>query len=370
MKIGFVLDDTLDSSDGVQQYVLTLGTWLAAQQHEVHYLVGETSRTDLANVHSLSRNTRVHFNGNRMSIPLPASGRRIKQLLRELNLDIIHIQMPYSPMMGAKVIRTAPAATARVGTFHILPFGRLQRWGSKLLCLWLRPSLQQLKMVFSVSQPAQQFAQSLGISSVVLPNVVDTQRFAGGKQLKRYKKQFTVVFLGRLVERKGCKEFLRAVQLLARDASIPNLKVVICGAGPQLEALQAWVSKNKLESIVEFVGFVSETEKIDYLHSADVAIFPSLGGESFGIVLIEAMAAGAGVVLGGNNAGYSSVLRDSPESIIDPRNTQETAAKIQQVYDDATFAKRLHGQQQKMVIEYDVATVGKKLVSYYKEVQS
>ena len=67
MKIGFVLDDSLDKSDGVQQYVLTLGHWLHSQGHEVHYLVGQTERTDIQNVHSLSKNVRAKFNQNRMS---------------------------------------------------------------------------------------------------------------------------------------------------------------------------------------------------------------------------------------------------------------------------------------------------------------
>jgi phosphatidylinositol alpha-mannosyltransferase len=82
LKVGLVLDDSLDSTDGVQQYVLTVGAWLTSQGHEVHYLVGKTTRTDLPNIHSLSRNIRVRYNGNRLSIPLPASKRRLRQVLR------------------------------------------------------------------------------------------------------------------------------------------------------------------------------------------------------------------------------------------------------------------------------------------------
>jgi phosphatidylinositol alpha-mannosyltransferase len=72
LTIGFVFDDSLDKPDGVQQYVLTLGDWMKKQGHSVHYLVGATTRDDIANVHSLSRNMRVAFNGNRMSVPLPS----------------------------------------------------------------------------------------------------------------------------------------------------------------------------------------------------------------------------------------------------------------------------------------------------------
>ena len=70
LRIGLVLDDTLDTTDGVQQYVLTLGKWLSQHGHEVHYLVGESRRDDIANIHSMARNIKVRFNRNRLSIPL------------------------------------------------------------------------------------------------------------------------------------------------------------------------------------------------------------------------------------------------------------------------------------------------------------
>ncbi len=94
LKIGFVLDDSLDSTDGVQQYMLTMGRWLQKKGHEVHYLVGHTRRPDIANIHSLSRNITVRFNQNRMSIPLGASRRHIKQVLMREQFDVLHVQMP------------------------------------------------------------------------------------------------------------------------------------------------------------------------------------------------------------------------------------------------------------------------------------
>lgn len=366
MKIGFVLDDTLDSSDGVQQYILTLGDWLRAQKHEVHYLVGQSARTDVPNVHSLSRNIGVRFNGNRMSIPLPASNKRIKALLQTESFDVLHVQMPYSPAMGAKVIRHAPQKTRLIGTFHILPFGWLQRWGSKLLFWYQRPSLHKLQQVLSVSLPAQTFAMQLGVSSDVLPNVVASKHFSAGEKLAAYDKNFTIVFLGRLVERKGCQELLHIINDLAQRSAIPSLKVVICGAGAQLEHLQRWVVEHSLVDIVEFKGFISERQKADYLKTADLAVFPSLGGESFGIVLIEAMASGSGVVLGGNNPGYMSVLHEVPETIFDPRDTTKSSQLIETLCNDKKLRQQLHKQQQELVKKYDVAVVGKKLLSYYQ----
>jgi len=133
LKIGFVLDDTLDTPDGVQQYVLTVGTWLSEQGHEVHYLVGESTRQDIGNVHSMARNVKVRFNKNRLSIPLPTSKTLIAEKLAELNLDILHVQMPYSPMFAGRVIHAAPTGTKIIGTFHIVPASWLHSAGARSL---------------------------------------------------------------------------------------------------------------------------------------------------------------------------------------------------------------------------------------------
>ena len=104
MKIALVLDDSLDKPDGVQQYVLTLGSWLTSQKHEVHYLVGATSRKDIPNVHSLSANMRVRFNKNRASMPMIANRKAIRALTEKEKFDVLHVQMPYSPLLAGKII--------------------------------------------------------------------------------------------------------------------------------------------------------------------------------------------------------------------------------------------------------------------------
>src|SRR3989344_2354655 len=124
MKIGFVLDDGFDRLDGVQQYMLTNGEWLNKQGHEIHYLVGETARDDIPNLHSLSKNLKVRFNKNRVSIPVRVYKKRILKLLSNEKFDVLHIQMPFSPMLSGYVVRNAPKHTAVVGTFHIAPYGK------------------------------------------------------------------------------------------------------------------------------------------------------------------------------------------------------------------------------------------------------
>lgn len=364
MKIGFVLDDSLDRGDGVQQYILTLGVWLSQYGHDVHYLVGETKTKVIPNVHPLTDNISVRFNGNRMSIPLPADKSRIKAVLEKEKFDVLHIQMPYSPWMAGKVIRYAPADTALVGTFHIMPFGRLQSLGAKALARWTRRTTRKLERVWSVSEPAQEFASSLGIESQIMPNVIDLKRFQKATA-KPPKDEFTIAFLGRLVERKGCLELLKAAEVLFLN-KVP-IKVVIGGTGPQETMLKDWVRRKKMTKVVRFVGFVDEKDKPNFLAAANIAVFPSLGGESFGIVLLEAMAAGSQVVLAGNNAGYQSVMGSIPDAMVEPHNTMAFVAQLKRLYEDPALRQRLHQKQQALVAQYDISLIAKKLVSYYQD---
>ena len=196
MKIGFVLDDTLDSTDGVQQYVLILGDWFVRNGHKVHYLVGESNRTDVPNIHSLTKNVKVKFNKNRMSIPLPANKARIKELLDDLKLDVIHVQMPYSPQMAARVINHVKPETGIVATFHILPFSKKERLATKLLAKSVPKSSSRISDVISVSKPAAQFAKSsYGVDSTIIPNPIVLPK---KQPLKKDTKTVKIVYLGKI----------------------------------------------------------------------------------------------------------------------------------------------------------------------------
>lgn len=368
MKIGFVLDDGLNKPDGVQQYILMLGAYMHKRGHEVHYLVGETKRSDIQNLHSLAKNIRVHFNGNSLTIPLPASGKKIKQLLQQEQFDVLHVQTPYSPFMGEKVVRRAAPETAVVGTFHILPFGVLARVATRLLGLVLWRSLRRFDGFLSVSQPAARFAkQTFGITSTIVPNVVDVAAFRSVKKTSANKRTLKVVFVGRLVERKGCRQLIAALIHLRQSGQLNDaLKLEICGEGPLKASLQVMVNEAGLTKYVTFHGFVSEAKKIKVLQQADIAVFPALAGESFGIVLLEAMAAGRPIVLGGNNPGYRSVLADTPEALIEPAQPEVLAKQLQTFLASPVKREQLYVKQQKLVQRFDIEVVGKQIEQFYR----
>lgn len=362
-----VLDDGLDNPDGVQQYILDVGRWLKLQGHSVDYLVGQTKRTDIDDVYSMSRNFGVTSNGNSMSIPLPSSSRSIKQHFKDHKYDVLHVQTPYSPFMGAKCIKYVDKSTAVIGTFHIMPNSRLISFANNLLGIWLHKSLKRFDKMLSVSTAAQKFAkQSFRIDSNVLPNVVDYARFSQANIRSEFDDEtVNILFLGRLVPRKGCLTLLEAVKKLSETKDLPKYRVIICGKGPLDKELRDFVAANQLDSVVKFEGFVSEADKPSYYASADIAAFPSIAGESFGIVLIEAMAAGS-AVLAASNPGYASVLEPFENALFEPKDSDALASKLHKLITDSVYRKECAIKQADYAKQFDINTVGAMLVAIYE----
>lgn len=370
LKVGFIVDDTLDKPDGVQQYVLAVGRWLAAHGHDVHYIVGQSMRTDVAHVHSMSKNVAVRFNGNHLSMPLPASRQAIAELLRQQAFDVLHVQTPHSPFMAQRIIMQAPDATAIVSTFHILPHTALAAHLSKALRLLLRPSLRRIDAFIAVSSAAAEFArQSLGVHAAVLPNTIDVQPFRRAKAFARYRDKPLIVYLGRLEERKGCIYLLRAIDYMVNTSHYNEpFRVIICGKGPERNSLELYVRQHGLQDIVHFEGFVSEADKPRYLASADVVVYPSTSGESFGIVLLEGMAASRGIVLAGDNPGYASVMEPFPSQLLDVRNTNTFATLLVRSLRDGKLRQAASRSQKQYAQGYDISTVGPQILSVYRSI--
>jgi phosphatidylinositol alpha-mannosyltransferase len=366
LKIGFVLDVSLDTTDGVQQYVLGVGEWLRTQGYDVHYLVGNTLRTDITNVHNMGRNVTVRFNGNATGTPLPASTRKIREMLTTEQFDILHVQLPYSPFLAHKIIMNAPDQTAIVGTFHILPHSWVAAAGSKLLYYWTWRSWKKFDAIFSVSTAAQVFARrTFHVVSDVVPNVIYYQDFANAKPFE--KAMPTILFLGRLVPRKGCLTLLQAVKILQTDSVVPDFNVLICGRGRLEAELKAYAAAERLERVA-FTGFVTEENKPRYYATSDISVFPSNGGESFGIVLLEAMASGQAAVLAGDNAGYRAVLEDRPELLFPPKDSIRLAEKLKHylMHEEDRCVDAAWGKT--YTAGFDVNIVGTELLKRYNKV--
>lgn len=365
LKIGLVIDDSLDKPDGVQQYVLTLGAWLANTGHEVHYIT-TVSNVSLPRVHELSKVIKTKFNGNSGGTPLPVSTRRVKRLLRDEDFDVLHIQMPYSPFLAGKLIKHAPEKCRVIGTFHIFPETKLVSFATRLLGIWVRHQLKRFDACMSVSTAAQEFARrSFGLETVVVPNMVDVQHFTV-RAPKKSKKRTEIVFLGRLVGRKGCMQLLQAINYITtHQLTDKPFHVTVGGKGILRQQCEDYVSTQSLNSFISFTGFVPEADKPNFLAQADIAVFPSLGGESFGISLLEAMAAVPGVVLAGDNAGYRTVMAGLERQLIQPTDIASFADILVEHIEDPKQRSTAQQAQYKHVQQYDTPVVAKTIVDLY-----
>jgi len=370
MKIALVLDDSIDRPDGVQQYVRSLESYLTRVGHEVHIICSVSESTD-PRVHSLARNAAVSFNGNALKTPLPAPRAAIRSLLEREMFDVIHVQTPHSPFFAGRVVEEARKLQARsvriAGTFLILPDSKLSALATRGLGVLLRRNVRKFDAFASLTEPAAVFArESLGIESVVIPAGVDIAAFQAAVHTPRPSRgaddKLVLAFLGRLVDRKGVLELLTALSLLSAEV-LARLDVRIGGRGPLLADAEALVAKQGLGEVVTFAGFVAEEDKPQFFADADIAVFPATGGESFGIVLIEAMASGAGVVVAGANPGYLSVINDRPEVSVDATDAAAFAAALDLLIADPALRAELHVEQQEHVKRFDLTAVGERIVS-------
>ncbi len=367
LKIGILFDDSLDRPDGVQQYIMRVAEEMTRRGHEVHFLVGETKRTDLPNLHSLVTNMAVSFNGNSMTMPRSIDPKLLKAFLAEHHFDVVHVQAPYSPFFAGKFISELPGNTAVVGTFHILPYSLPVKWANRGLALLNKPTAKRINKMMSVSPPAKDFAKEIyDIDSVVVPNPIDVSDFMIEESAENDMPH--IVFLGRLVPRKGARQLLEAVKKIVDDNLFAEaFRVTIAGKGDQLDELQAFSKAVGGRVVFNFPGFIDEADKPSLLQSGDIVALPSISGESFGISVVEALASSRGAVLAGNNPGYASVLHGLTDCLVDPLDTDSFAKKIANLLADRSLRSILSERQKMYAEQFDIEIVGDKIEDIYRQ---
>lgn len=363
LRIGLVYDDTIDRFGGIGLYVTTLGRAFTARGHHVEYLIGRSTMTEVdgAPVHSLARNVGVRFNGNELSMPLLTSGRRLDRTIAAGDYDVLHVQVPYSPIMAGRLVRRASDHCAVVGTYHVASERLLPQLGARALRVLKLPSAGRFDDMISVSDTAARFARrwSRLDAGHVIPNALARDPACVPPQSVR---GADIVFVGRLVPRKGVHELVAAV--LQHNATAPRAaSLAILGDGPLRRSLELRIARRRDESI-RLVGAVDDATKRAYLAQARIACFPSMYGESFGIVIPEALAAGAEMVLGGDNPGYRELLRD-PAALIDPTDTSVFAARLAALLDDAEQRRAIGARQQRILDLCDADTVADDVLAMY-----
>jgi phosphatidylinositol alpha-mannosyltransferase len=366
LRIGLVIDDGLDRPDGVQQIVLTLGRRLTALGHEVHYLTSSTERTDLANLHVLGRTLAVRFNGNRLGTPLPASRAAVRRLLAEVPFDVLHVTMPYSPVLAGRVVSAAHPRTAVVGSFVIYPQDALTRWGIRALGAVERRRLRRFDSITALSTAAaESVREAYGRDVAVIGGPVELAGVPAPAAVREEGAPVRIVFLGRLVERKGPRELLAAVAAMPRTERPWTL--TLAGRGPLLADLQERARAAGIADRVDFPGFVAEEDKAALLGGADVVALPSTGGESFGMSVVEALADAGGVVLAGDNPGYRTPMAGLEDQLVDPRDTAAFARTLARWVDDPAARRAAQDPQRAAAQRFEAGEITRQTLAWYDQ---
>ena len=314
MRIVQICPYSWDAPGGVQAHVRQLSRHLARRGHEVLVLTpGDEPATD-DHVQIVGRPVRVPFNGS--VVPLcfsAASGAQVRSALDRFAPDIVHVHEPLAP--STSMLGTFSAKAPVVATFHAY-YGHesLHAHMYSAVAPLLRPIWRRLACRIAVSQAAASCVGSrMGTDRLrVIPNGIDIDHFerAGPADLPPGRK---LLFVGRLERRKGLPVALRAFADLA--TKLPDLTMLVIGEGPDREAVDEL--PDDLRGRVSMLGYLHGEALPTYHAAADVFIASATGQESFGIVLIEAMAAGLPVVAS-DIPGYREVVRAGVEGLLVP----------------------------------------------------
>lgn len=317
MKIGLVCPYDLFRGGGVQEHILAQHRELTRRGHEVRILTPRPRKN-----HNQPPKDML-FVGNSAQVKTPISTslelgismerKQIDSLLEAEQFDLLHVHEPEVPLLGSQII--ARAQVPIVATFHAIhPETRTAKTIEALRVPYSRSIFSKINAMTAVSDVAAGFARSQTEEKIrIIPNGIDLKKYRWSDK----KDKNVIVYVGRLERRKGVKYLLCAFERLVK--LYPELELRIIGDGPLKKRLQDLVRSHHIPN-VSFLGFISDTEKIEQMRSASLFVSPALFGESFGIVLLEAMALGTPLVAG-DNPGYASVMRGSGKlSLTNPRD--------------------------------------------------
>ena len=287
---------------------------------------------------------------------------RIKELLRRENFDVIHLHEPFAGSVTANVLSLAASSNSvTIGTFHSYRGTRLYGVGGKRLAM---PYFRKLQGRIAVSQPAYQFiSRHFPGQYEIIPNGIQVDDFANAIPFPHLKDgKINLLFVGRLEKRKGLKYLLSAYSKPKWDW--PNLRLLVLGPGKPDEDSYRIMSERNLQDVV-FLGRVTDKEKARYYKSADIYCSPATGRESFGIVLLEAMAAGRPVVAS-DIEGYSSVMTHGREGLlVPPKKDDALADAISVLLKDPGLRASLGANGRRKADEYRRESVAGQVLDYY-----
>lgn len=364
MKIALISPYDFSYPGGVTVHISHLFQHFTGKGHQVKILAPSSLPDNPPNFISLGRPVPVPSGGSvaRVSLSIWLQP-KLRQFLDQEAFDVVHLHEPLAPILPLTVLHSSHALN--VGTFHAFHGkARLYGLGRTILSQWM----EMLDGRIAVSRPAMEYVcRYFPGQYEIIPNGIDYDHFSAPKDplSELSDGKVNILFVGRLEKRKGLKYLLGAFGRLKWD--YPNLRLMVVGPGTPDEDSAAILSERALKDVV-FFGEVTYEDLPRYYQAAHIFCTPATGKESFGMVLLEAMAAGKPVVAS-NIEGYASLLDHGEEGLlVKPKDESALAEALAILLKDPKLAERMGEKGRAKAQGYRWSLVAERVLDYYQRV--
>jgi phosphatidylinositol alpha-mannosyltransferase len=359
-RIGIVCPYGWDTPGGVQSHIRDLAEYLIGEGHFVSVLAPAIDEESLPPyVTSAGRPIAIPYNGAVARVLFgPIAFSRVRHWISQGNFDVLHLHEPAIPSIS--LLACWAAEGPLVGTFHA---AAKRQKVSFAVIPFLEPVIEKLNARIAVSEAAREtLTEHLDTDAIVVPNGIYASLYRDGKIDERWTGN-TIGFIGRFEEpRKGLSVLIDALPAIITQ--IPDIKIFIAGPGDSADALKE--IQPALRSRFTFMGRISEEEKANFLASVGLYIAPNTGGESFGIILAEALAAGASVVASDIPAFDSLLGHGEYGTLFESENSQDLAIKVVALLKDSAARKEIAQRGKNYAQAFDWDVVADKIYDVYQ----
>ena len=360
LKIGIVCPYSWDTPGGVQNHIRDLAEFLIASGHDVSVLAPAIDETKLPNyVVNAGKPISIPYNGAVARVLFgPVAFARVRQWISQGDFDLLHLHEPAIPSIS--LLACWAADGPMVGTFHaaakrqkiIFAIGPI-----------LEPAIEKLSARIAVSEAARlTLTDHLDTDAVIIPNGIYANRYTDGKSQEKWSGN-TMGFIGRFEEpRKGLSVLVDALPVISRFA--PDVKVFVAGPGNPEEVIES--IDPQLRPRFEFLGKITESEKADFMSSVAVYVAPNTGGESFGIILAEALAGGACVIASDIPAFDDLLGHGEFGALFESESSTALAKVVIDLLRDQNKRKELSNRGKERAKTFDWTVVAEQIFSVYE----
>lgn len=352
---------------GVQECVIALRDGIIARGHDAYIITPQPNdyngqSTDGILLLGSARPIRAARTSAQISVSVDID--KLETTLEREKFDVIHFHEPWVPILSRQIMTRSDAV--HIATFHAaMSERRTSRTVEKVITPYTKSIFKYIDIMTAVSPTATNYVGSLTHRKVsIVPNGIDLTKYSEPKSYKKQSNTKTILYIGRLEKRKGLKYLLKAFDLVSSEDH--SYRLLIAGDGPDRKKLEDQVENEGIRG-VKFLGYIDEKTKLKLLQESDLFCSPALYGESFGIVLLEAMASGC-VTVAGNNSGYESVMQGPGQiSLVNPKDDVEFARRLKLLATDETLRSYWRDWARKHVKQYDYSNVVDEYVDIYEE---